>query len=234
MKYAIVGTLTVVAVATSIFLGIPTLGGSVNVEAEKFPNSEIIPSRDAAVDENKESVKKQATFGAGCFWCVEAVFQEVKGVEQVVSGYTGGFVPNPTYEQVCTGRTGHAEVARLTYDPSVVTFPELLEIFWLTHDPTTLNRQGNDIGTQYRSAVFYHDAEQKEQAEFYKKKINESGAYRNPIVTEIVPLGEFYVAEKYHQNYFRSQPNVPYCRFVIQPKMDKFRKAFKEKLKGNK
>lgn len=172
-----------------------------------------------------------ATFGAGCFWCVEAVFQELKGVQSVTSGYAGGTVTNPTYKQVCGGNTGHAEVARVVYDPQVISYDELLEVFWQTHDPTTPNRQGNDVGTQYRSAVFYHNPEQKEKAEFYKKKLNESGAFPGPVVTTIEEMKEFYPAEDYHQNYYIDNASQPYCTFVIGPKMDKFRKAFRNKLK---
>lgn len=172
-----------------------------------------------------------ATFGAGCFWCVEAVFQRLNGVEKVVSGYTGGHVKNPTYKQICTGMTGHAEVAQIIYDPKVISFDELLEVFWKTHDPTTLNRQGNDEGPQYRSAVFYHNEQQRELAEKYKKALDESGAFRNKIVTEITALGEFYVAEDYHQNYYNENPFQPYCAYVIQPKIEKLEKVFKDKLK---
>jgi peptide-methionine (S)-S-oxide reductase len=174
---------------------------------------------------------KKATFGAGCFWCVEAVFQELNGIESVVSGYTGGQTKNPSYEQICTGKTGHAEVAQITYNPSVISFDELLEVFWQTHDPTTLNQQGADKGTQYRSAIFYHDDEQKTKAESYKKKLNASGAWDNPVVTEISSYGDFYAAEKYHQNYFNDNPNAMYCSYVIQPKLEKFRKVFADKLK---
>ncbi len=172
-----------------------------------------------------------ATLGAGCFWCVEAVYQELKGVISVESGYAGGTVENPTYKQVCTGTTGHAEVARITFDPSVIGFKEVLEVFWKTHDPTTLNRQGNDKGTQYRSVVFYHSEEQKALAEKYKKELDASGAWDKPIVTEISPAGKFYKAEDHHQNYFKDNPDQPYCVYVIRPKMDKFRKVFGEKLK---
>jgi peptide-methionine (S)-S-oxide reductase len=172
-----------------------------------------------------------ATFGAGCFWCVEAIFQRVEGVEKVVSGYTGGHVKNPSYREVCNGTTGHAEVCQLSYDPDVVSFKELLEIFWQTHDPTTLNRQGNDVGTQYRSAVFYHDDQQKALAEAYKTKLNEAGIYSDPIVTEIAPFEKLYEAEDYHQNYFNENGSQPYCTFVIQPKVEKFKKVFSEKLK---
>lgn len=172
-----------------------------------------------------------ATFGAGCFWCVEAIFQNLEGVEKVSSGYTGGTVPNPSYEEVCTGVTGHAEVARILFNPEVISFEELLEVFWQTHDPTTLNRQGADVGTQYRSAIFYHNEEQKRLAEEYKRKLNESGAFNNPVITEISPLSVFYEAENYHQDYYRNNGDQPYCRLVIKPKMEKFEKVFKDKLK---
>lgn len=172
-----------------------------------------------------------ATFGNGCFWCTEAIFQQLKGVEKVVSGYAGGTVKNPTYKEVCTGLTGHAEVIQLTYNPQVITYPELLEVFWQTHDPTTLNRQGADVGTQYRSVIFYHTEEQKKLAEEYKIKLDQSGAFDNPIVTEISPLTGYYPAEDYHQNYFNLNGNAPYCSYVIQPKVEKFQKVFKTKLK---
>lgn len=172
-----------------------------------------------------------ATFGAGCFWCVEAVFQELDGVMSVSSGYMGGAVKNPTYKEVCTGQTGHAEVARIIYDPAKISFADLLEVFWKTHDPTTLNRQGADVGTQYRSVVFYHSEEQKTEAESYKKKLDESGAWDKPLVTEISPVEIFYEAEDYHQNYYTQNGDASYCQFVIRPKMDKFRKAFADKLK---
>lgn len=174
---------------------------------------------------------EKAMLGAGCFWCVEAVFQDLNGVESVISGYAGGHVPHPTYEQVCTGKTGHAEVAQITFDPDVVSFAEILDVFWRTHDPTTLNRQGADRGTQYRSAIFYHSDEQQEIAEASKATANASGMWDNPIVTEIVPLTEFYSAEDYHQNYFRRNPHQPYCMMVVAPKVKKFRKNFTEKLK---
>lgn len=184
-------------------------------------------------EEMKEGMDT-ATFGAGCFWCVEAVFQELNGVSKVESGYAGGFVKNPSYKEVCTGKTGHAEVAQIIYDPSVISYDELLEVFWKTHDPTQLNRQGNDIGTQYRSSVFYHNAEQKEKAEYYKEKLNASGAWDDPIVTTIEELTDFYVAEDYHQNYFNNNSNQPYCAIIIQPKVEKFRKAFADKLSKTK
>jgi peptide-methionine (S)-S-oxide reductase len=172
-----------------------------------------------------------ATFGTGCFWCTEAIFQQLKGVKKVSSGYSGGHVENPTYKEVCEGTTGHAECIEIVYDPKELTFDELLEVFWQTHDPTTLNRQGNDIGTQYRSVVFYHNQEQKQKAEKYKAELNKSGAFSDPIVTEISPAAKFYVAEDYHQNYYNNNGSQPYCYFVIKPKMEKFQKVFKDKIK---
>lgn len=172
-----------------------------------------------------------ATLGAGCFWCVEAVFQDLNGVISVASGYSGGKISKPTYREVCSGLTGHAEVCQIVYNPKILSFDELLEVFWTTHDPTTLNRQGNDVGTQYRSAIFYHTDEQRKIAEEYKQKLNEAQAYPNPIVTEIAPYTSFYKAEDYHQNYYNDNGNEPYCRIVIQPKVDKFKKVFKDKLK---
>lgn len=185
----------------------------------------------AMTDEKITGNTDTATFGAGCFWCVEAVFQELKGVVQVRSGYSGGTVKNPSYREVCTGRTGHAEVVQIVYRPDTISFTELLEVFWQTHDPTTLNRQGADVGTQYRSAVFYHSDEQKRLAEEYKQKLDASGAFNGPLVTEISPLLHFYPAEDYHQNYYLENGSQPYCQAVIRPKMDKFRKVFADKLK---
>jgi peptide-methionine (S)-S-oxide reductase len=173
-----------------------------------------------------------ATFASGCFWCSEAVFRQLKGVVAVAPGYSGGSLKNPTYQQVCTGTTGHAEAIQITYDPAVVSYPELLEVFWKTHDPTTLNRQGHDVGTQYRSAIFYHNDEQKRLAEEYKKKLDASGAFSAPIVTVIVPFSEFYRAEAYHQNYYEQNPDQPYCVAVIGPKLEKFKKVFHSKLKN--
>ncbi len=172
-----------------------------------------------------------ATFGAGCFWCVEAVFQRVEGVVSVKSGYAGGTVKNPSYKEVCSGTTGHAEVCQIIFDKSKVTYDVLLEVFWKTHDPTTLNYQGNDHGTQYRSVVFYHNEEQKQLAEKYKKQINDEKAYPNPIVTEIVPYNNYYEAEDYHQNYYNQNGTQGYCQYVIQPKVEKFEKIFKDKMK---
>jgi len=172
-----------------------------------------------------------AIFGSGCFWCSEAIFERVKGVQKVISGYAGGAVENPSYEQVCTGKTGHAEVCQILFNPSVVSFADLLKIFWKTHDPTTLNRQGADEGTQYRSVIFYHSDEQKKLAEHYKLELDKSGSWENPVVTEISPFSKFYSAEAYHQNYFANNPTQGYCSFVIAPKVEKFEKVFKEKLK---
>ncbi|SIR24610.1 peptide-methionine (S)-S-oxide reductase MsrA [Pontibacter lucknowensis] len=174
---------------------------------------------------------EKATFGGGCFWCTEAVFQDLAGVQKVESGYAGGHMENPTYKQVTSGTTGHAEVLQITYDPAIISYDELLEVFWKTHDPTTLNRQGNDIGTQYRSIVLYHNDEQREKAERYKQELDAAGAFIDPIVTTIEPLQEFYPAEDYHQNYFNTHGHEPYCSFVIRPKVDKVRKVFADKLK---
>ena len=179
-------------------------------------------------------MKKQtkcATFGAGCFWCVEAVFQRLEGVEKVVSGYSGGVVDNPTYQQVCSGETQHAEACQVTFDPSRISYQQLLEVFWKTHDPTTRNRQGNDVGTQYRSVVFYHDESQRQAAEQYKAKLESAKIWDRPIVTEIVPFERFWPAEDYHQNYYRSNPNQGYCSLVIAPKLWKFEESFTEHLK---
>jgi peptide-methionine (S)-S-oxide reductase len=183
-----------------------------------------------AINGGKE--KDTATFGTGCFWCTEAVFQELDGVLKVISGYSGGHVPNPTYEEVCTKTTGHAEVVQVIYDSSRISFDELLEVFWQTHDPTTLNRQGNDVGPQYRSVIFYHNNEQKQKAEQYKAELDKSGAWDKPIVTAIEAYANFYSAENYHQNYYSNNGNQPYCYFVIRPKLEKFRKVFKDKLRN--
>lgn len=171
-----------------------------------------------------------ATFGTGCFWCTEAVFQQLKGVKSVISGFSGGHIENPSYEQVITGITGHAEVCQIEFNPEQISFEDLLEVFFETHDPTTLNRQGNDFGPQYRSAIFYHTEEQKEIAERVKSSNDASGNWKNPIVTEITAFDKFYPAEDYHQNYFRNNPNQGYCRYVIAPKVQKFEKVFKLKI----
>lgn len=171
-----------------------------------------------------------ATVGGGCFWCTEAQYQLLDGVVSVSSGYSGGHIKNPAYREVCNGTTGHAEVVQVVYDTRKLSYGDILEAFWTSHDPTQLNRQGNDIGTQYRSVIFYHTAAQKETAEGLKKKLDESGAYDTPVVTEIAPFTVFYKAEDYHQNYFNQNGDEPYCRFVVAPKVDKFRKVFKDKL----
>lgn len=175
-----------------------------------------------------------ATLGAGCFWCVEAVFDDLIGVEDVVSGYSGGHTENPTYHQVCAGITGHAEVVQIKFDPNELSFGDLLRVFFTVHDPTTLNRQGNDIGTSYRSAIFYHSDEQKRIAEEVIKEITDEGIYDNPIVTEITPFDRFYAGEDYHQEYFANNPNQPYCSAVVAPKVAKFRKKFANRLKSDK
>ncbi len=174
---------------------------------------------------------QKATFGTGCFWCTEAMYESLDGVIAAVSGYEGGDVVDPSYKAVCTGTTGHAECVEVTYDPTKVTYPELLEAFFRSHDPTTLNRQGADVGTQYRSVVFYHTDEQRQLAERAKKELNDVKAYDKPIITEISPATTFYEAEAYHQNYFAQNPEQGYCAFVIAPKLEKFRKVFKEKMK---
>ena len=169
--------------------------------------------------------------GAGCFWCIEAVFLSLNGVESVESGYSGGHIKNPTYKDICTGTSGHAEVAKIVFDPIIISFKEILEVFWKTHDPTTLNKQGNDIGTQYRSVVFYLNENQKKIASYYKDELEKSGAWDQPIVTEISELGDYYKAENYHQNYYQQNQNQSYCKYIIQPKLDKFKKVFQDKLK---
>jgi peptide-methionine (S)-S-oxide reductase len=179
----------------------------------------------------KSKVFKKATFGTGCFWCTETIFEQLKGVEKVRSGYSGGDVLNPSYKDICTGTTGHAEVVELTYDPDIITFKELLEVFWEIHDPTTLNRQGADVGTQYRSVIFYHSVDQKRESELYKSKLNEEKVFIDPIVTEISAAGVFYKAENYHQDYYLNNGNQPYCQIVITPKVEKFKKIFSDKIK---
>lgn len=179
-----------------------------------------------------QATKETATLAGGCFWCLEAVFDEMRGIESVESGYMGGKTPNPTYEQVCSGKTGHAEVVQLTFEPSVVSFKEILEVFFVIHDPTTLNRQGNDEGTQYRSAIYYHSPDQKAVAEQVIANLGSGNVYDEPIVTEVAAASQFYRAENYHQEYFRRNPGQPYCAYVVRPKVAKFRKHFLEKLKG--
>lgn len=180
---------------------------------------------------NIQEGKEVATFAGGCFWCTEAIFQEVKGVEKVVSGYTGGFIKNPAYREVCNGTTGHAEAIQITFNPDLVSYEDLLEIFFGTHDPTTLNRQGADVGTQYRSEVFYHSEAQKEKAENYIQWIEKEKLYNKPIVTKVSAASEFYVAEEYHQDYYSQNSQQGYCQMVIAPKLEKLRKYYKSKLK---
>lgn len=172
-----------------------------------------------------------ATFGAGCFWCVEAIFQELEGVESVISGYSGGTVENPSYDDVTSGTSGHAEVCQILFKPEVISYDDLLMVFWQTHDPTSLNKQGNDLGPQYRSAVFYHSEEQRTLAEMFKTQLDATETWSKPIVTEITPFTKFYKAENYHQDYFQQNNNAPYCTYVIQPKLDALRETFKDKLK---
>jgi peptide-methionine (S)-S-oxide reductase len=192
-------------------------------------SSSLVDPSNAVVSEKIDT----ATFGTGCFWCTEAVFEQLNGVVKVTSGYSGGNVPNPSYKQVCTGETGHAECVQILYEPDKISFDELLEVFWQVHDPTTLNQQGADIGTQYRSAIFYHDAAQKEKAEKYKRELNDSGAFSKPVVTEISPAQKFYPAEDYHQEYYANNKNTnPYCAVVIRPKLEKFQKVFGKKIKA--
>jgi len=183
---------------------------------------------------NKKSMDSNlavATFGNGCFWCTEAIFQQLKGVEKVLPGYTGGKVKNPSYKEVCNGTTGHAEAIQITYDPDIISYRELLDIFFYTHDPTTLNRQGADTGTQYRSAIFYHDKDQKKDAELIIAQLEKENVYDNKIVTEITPFDVYYEAEDYHQNYYNNNKNQDYCRAVINPKLDKFAKKYSSKIK---
>ena len=190
------------------------------------------PIKDNTYIRNNISRKMDtATFGAGCFWCVEAVFRELRGVESVCPGYAGGTAKNPSYKEVCSGKTGHAEVCQIIFDPSIIKYDDLLEIFWQTHDPTTKDRQGNDIGTQYRSVIFCHNLSQQLTAESYKKKINESGAFNSPVITEILPITTYYAAEDYHKDYYKKNPDQPYCTYVILPKLEKLHKVFSSKLK---
>jgi len=182
-------------------------------------------------DHNIGNKLEIATFGEGCFWCTEAVFERLDGVEKVISGYSGGHIKNPSYKEVCTGTTGHAEATQIYFNPGIISYDELLDVFWNTHDPTTLNRQGNDTGTQYRSVIFYHNDSQKRIAEESKHKIDLSGIYKDPVVTEISPLINFYKAEDYHQDYFNNNPNQPYCSIIISPKLKKFTAKYQDKLK---
>lgn len=212
---------------TTFFSMIALLSCAVRENSQKYMTSSLT----SPAAEETTFRTDTATFGTGCFWCTEAIFQQLDGVLKVSSGYSGGHVKNPTYKEVCEGNTGHAECVEIVYDPAKITYDELLEVFWQTHDPTTLNRQGNDVGTQYRSAIFYHNAEQKAKAEKYKAELDKSGAWDKPIVTEITPASTFYVAENYHQDYYNNNGSAPYCYYVIRPKLEKFEKVFKSKMK---
>lgn len=213
------------------FLVLLQLAGlSACAQHDNLTNSKTFKQMTTTTKETKHHIDT-ATFGAGCYWCTEAQFQQLKGVEKVESGFSGGRVAHPSYKEVCGGTTGHAEVCNIYYDASLISFDELLAAFWTCHDPTTLNRQGNDVGTQYRSAIFYHNEMQREKSEAYKKKLNEEKVFNNPVVTEIAPFTAFYMAEDYHQNYYNANGDQPYCQFVVRPKVEKFQKVFKGKLK---
>jgi len=212
---------------TGVLVTLATLFSCAQKQHKKTISKDMTTTTNGSVNTTTDT----ATFGTGCFWCTEAIFQQLEGVIKSTSGYSGGHVANPSYKEVCTGTTGHAEVIQVVYDPKKITYDELLEVFWQTHDPTTLNRQGNDVGPQYRSVIFYHNNEQKEKAEKYKAELDKSGAFNNPIVTEISPYSKFYAAENYHQDYFNQNGSQPYCNFVIRPKVEKFQKVFKSKLK---
>ncbi len=216
---------------TSMLLLFSAIQFSACAQNDKYEQTKTFKQMNNTQPTSTNHKQEVATFGAGCFWCTEAQFQQLKGVDKVESGFSGGTTSNPTYKQVCTGETGHAEVCNIYYDPSVISFDELLAAFWTCHDPTQLNRQGNDVGTQYRSVIFYHNDEQRKKAEEYKKKLNDEHAWDKPVVTEISPFTVFYKAEDYHQNYFNENGEQPYCQFVVRPKVDKFKKVFKDKLK---
>jgi len=212
---------------SALIAGIVALTNLFSCAQKESPNSQNFMAANITTDMNTHT----ATFGNGCFWCTEAIFQQLEGVLKVTSGYSGGHVANPSYEQVCQKNTGHAEVIQIDYDPGKISYDELLEVFWQTHDPTTLNKQGNDEGPQYRSVIFYRNNEEKEKAERYKKELDKSGAFDKPIVTSIEPYKNFYPAENYHQNYYINNGSQPYCYFVIRPKLEKFEKVFKDKIK---
>ena len=194
-------------------------------------SSKIIRINHKNTEMSQKNKLEVATLGSGCFWCTEAVFERLKGVEKVLSGFSGGKLKNPSYKEISTGRTGHAEVCQIWFDPSLITYEELLDVFWHTHDPTTLNRQGNDVGSQYRSVILYHSEEQKEAALRSKMEMDVKGTFGNPIVTEITAFEEFFKAEDYHQGYFENNPGQPYCSFVVKPKLRKFKAKFQDKLK---
>ena len=221
----------IVAVAFAVYSGQPEQVLAEQTTDKNSSEEKKVSDSSSNSNSDSKSELQTVTLGSGCFWCTEAVFAELKGVKSAVSGYSNGHTINPTYKQICNGDTGHAEVVQVKFDPKVISLKDILEVFWQTHDPTTLNRQGADVGTQYRSGIFFHNEEQKKIAMEYKKKLDESGAFKNKIVTEITAVGKFYPAEKYHQDFFKLNPNQGYCRAVIRPKMDKFRKVFKDKLK---
>ena len=213
---------------TKLFITLLSVSAIASCNSEK--NYQVMSSSVSNAMEKTDT----ATFGTGCFWCTEAIFEQMNGVLKVTSGYMGGAKENPTYEEVCTGETGHAECVQVVYEPSKVSYDELLEVFFQVHDPTSLNRQGADVGTQYRSAIFYHDKAQKERADYYKKEVDKSGAYEKPIVTEVTAASVFYPAENYHQEYYQNNKNTnPYCSIVIRPKLEKFQKVFAKKLKSS-
>lgn len=226
-------SLLLIVGATLIVLGIAWAGTRTDPQENLIAGNASTPGGSERKPEEMESKKdlQTATFAGGCFWCTEAVFQELKGVYKVTSGYIGGTVANPTYEQVCTGQTGHAEATQIVYDPKEVSFEQLLEVFFKTHDPTTLNRQGNDVGTQYRSAIFYHTPEQKATAEAIIADLTKAKIYPDPIVTQVTAATQWYPAEDYHQNYYSQNPNQGYCAYVITPKVAKFRKVFADRLR---
>ena len=219
--------------ATRYILFLPVIILAGIMSAFSFPKNEIHSTQhpQKTSDMSEKTQYDTATFGEGCFWCSEAIFSELKGVKKAISGYSGGTVKNPSYREVCTGTTGHAECVQVIYNPQVISYPELLKVFWQTHDPTTLNRQGHDVGTQYRSVIFYHSEKQKELAEAYKEKLDSAGIWNQPIVTEITRFEAFYPAEDYHQDYYENNSQQPYCQLVITPKLEKFRKVFKDQLK---
>jgi peptide-methionine (S)-S-oxide reductase len=226
MKRALI-PIGIAAVAVGVITALSVSGGNEFHPPAQFP---VLDSAEAGQPDPPTDQSETTTFASGCFWCGEAVFQRVKGVKTVVSGYSGGTVPNPTYEQVCTGTTGHAESIQVTFDSKVVSYAELLEVFWRSHDPTQVDGQGNDHGPQYRSVVFYHTDWQKELAERYKKKIDEAGVFQNPVVTQIEPFTVFYPAGPDHQDYFNRHARTGYCRAIIGPKLDKLKKVFGDRL----
>lgn len=229
MRRNVLFTISLVLIALAAVYFAPRSGSGAPVPA-RFP---VLEPGETGTAEPPVGATELATFGSGCFWCTEAVFQQLKGVQKVESGYSGGSVPFPTYEQVCAGRTGHAEVVQVAFDPNVISYPELLEVFWRSHDPTTPDRQGNDRGPQYRSAIFTHSARQKELAERYKQKIDAAGVFRSAVVTEIGPYVAFYPATADHQNYYANNPRQGYCRAVIAPKVEKLRAVFGDRLKAD-